>query len=201
MHTPALDHARFPTQRSTQPCAHTRRGDGFEACAGTAGAENATWPHASIRRAPRSVANMLASGAQFGGLLVANCSVTVPGMEATVECLVEWRETLGTRFPLLGKPRRKGKGERKRACRSPPESGACCRSPCRRRPNATGSGRCLYAGSIRRSVFRARVLAGLPAPHAGTGSRQHGRGTTRTPPLTRTTGCAGLSVSDGDVRH
>ena len=35
-------------------------------------------------RAPRSVANMLASGAHFGGLLVANCSVTVPGIEATV---------------------------------------------------------------------------------------------------------------------
>lgn len=34
-------------------------------------------------RAPRSVANMLASGAHFGGLLVANCSVTVPGMEGS----------------------------------------------------------------------------------------------------------------------
>ena len=110
-----------------------------------------------------------------------------------------WNSSAGGE--TLGTAARKGKGERKRACRSPPESGACRRSPCRRRPNATGSGRCLYAGSIRRSVFRARVLAGLPAPHAGTGSRQHGRGTTRTPPLTRTMGCAGLSVSDGDVRH
>ena len=77
---------------------------------------------ASIRRAPRSVANMLASGAHFGGLLVANCSVTVPGMEATVELqcsevLVERRETLGTdaweqlhwktnSFPILLLPRK-----------------------------------------------------------------------------------------------
>ena len=63
---------------------------GLRHVAGTAGAENATWPHASIRRAPRSVANMLASGAHFGGLLVANCSVTVPGMEATVELQCWW---------------------------------------------------------------------------------------------------------------
>jgi hypothetical protein len=64
---------------------------------------------ASIRRAPRSVANMLASGAHFGGLLVANCSVTVPGMEATVELQCWWRG--GKPWEqLLGKERVRGNG-------------------------------------------------------------------------------------------
>ena len=65
-------------------------------------AENATWPHASIRRAPRSVANMLASGAHFGGLLVANCSVTVPamaapGMKVRLKPLVAGKQAQGAR--------------------------------------------------------------------------------------------------------
>ena len=162
-------------------------------------AENATWPHASTLARTAQRREHVGFRRPLWWSARRQLFGHSPGHGGD-GVLVEWRETLGTRLPLLGKPR-KGKGERKRACRSPPESGACRRSPCRRRPNATGSGRCLYAGSIRRSVFRARVLAGLPAPHAGTGSRQHGRGTTRTPPLTRTTGCAGLSVSDGDVRH
>ena len=154
------------TTKHTAVRAHTRRGDGFEACAGTAGAENAKWPHASIlaRTAQRrehvgfwrplwwsARRQLFGHSPGHGG----DCALVSGG---------------GNPVPM-GKPR-KGKGERKRACRSPLESGACRRSPCRRRPNATGSGRCLYAGSIHRSVFRARVLAGLPAPHAGTGSRQ-----------------------------
>ena len=57
-------------------------------------------------RAPRSVANMLASGAHFGGLLVANCSVTVPGMEAT-EC---WWSGGKPWEQLLGKERVRGNG-------------------------------------------------------------------------------------------
>ena len=64
---------------------------------------------ASIRRAPRSVANMLASGAHFGGLLVANCSVTVPGMEASAGAVAG---NLGNKekAALLGKERGRGNG-------------------------------------------------------------------------------------------
>ena len=166
----------------------------------TAGAENATWPHASILARTAQRREHVGFWRPLWWSARRQLFGHSPGHGRKRGA--GWRETKHTQ---RGKRERKAKERSARrngpATRSPPQSGACRRSPCRRRPNATGSGRCLYAGSIHRSVFRARVLAGLPAPHAGTGSGQQGRGTTRTPPLTRTTGCAGLSVSDGDVRH
>lgn len=175
-------------------CARTHKEGGWVRGMCRDGQREPRMPHGRTQaswRAPRSVANMLASGAHFGGLLVANCSATVPGIELGSKRLR--RPGAGASFKGTwlgwsgGKPAAGNtlswsqERQSEKTGRSPPQSGACRRSPCRRRPNATGSGRCLYAGSIHRSVFRARVLAGLPAPHAGTGSRQHGRGATRIP--------------------